>query len=66
MEKTPDHLEVVLRYFADFSPLQLRQLTALDELYKEWNAKVNVISRKDIGGLYEKHILHSLAIAAGI
>jgi 16S rRNA (guanine527-N7)-methyltransferase len=64
MEKTTDHLEVVLRYFADFSPGQLRQFAALEDLYKEWNAKVNVISRKDIGGLYEKHVLHSLAIAA--
>src|ERR1700743_1781145 len=64
MEKSPDQLEIVLRYFTEFSPVQLRQLAALDQLYKEWNAKINVISRKDIDGLYEKHILHSLAIAA--
>jgi 16S rRNA (guanine527-N7)-methyltransferase len=64
MEKTPAELEVVLQYFADFSPVQLQQFAALQELYAEWNAKINVISRKDIGSLYERHILHSLAIAA--
>jgi 16S rRNA (guanine527-N7)-methyltransferase len=64
MEKAPADLELVLHYFADFSPLQLQQLAALDAVYREWNEKINVISRKDIGGLYEKHVLHSLAIAA--
>jgi 16S rRNA (guanine527-N7)-methyltransferase len=64
MEKATGNLEIVLRYFADFSPVQLQQLAALNDLYKDWNAKINVISRKDIDGLYEKHILHSLAIAA--
>ena len=64
MEKTPAELEVVLQYFADFSPVQLQQLATLQDLYTEWNAKINVISRKDIGSLYERHILHSLAIAA--
>ncbi len=64
MEKTPAGLEVVLQYFADFTPGQIQQLSALDELYREWNAKINVISRKDIDSLYEKHVLHSLAIAA--
>jgi len=64
MEKTPAELEVVLQYFADFSPVQLQQFAALQDLYTEWNAKINVISRKDIGSLYERHILHSLAIAA--
>lgn len=43
--------------------LQLRQFTALYALYRDWNAKINVISRKDIDHLYEHHILHSLAIA---
>jgi 16S rRNA (guanine527-N7)-methyltransferase len=42
----------------------VQQLTALGHLYSEWNAKINVISRKDIDSLYEKHVLHSLAIAA--
>ncbi|GGB16034.1 16S rRNA (guanine(527)-N(7))-methyltransferase RsmG [Puia dinghuensis] len=64
MEKTPEGLEIVLQYFADFTPAQLEQLTALGHLYTEWNAKINVISRKDIDSLYEKHVLHSLAIAA--
>jgi 16S rRNA (guanine527-N7)-methyltransferase len=64
MEKAPQDLEIVLQYFADFSPAQLQQLTALDALYRDWNAKINLISRKDIGSLYEKHVLHSLAIAA--
>jgi 16S rRNA (guanine527-N7)-methyltransferase len=64
MEKAPAHLELVTHYFTDFSPAQLQQLAALEELYKDWNAKINVISRKDIDSLYEKHVLHSLAIAA--
>ena len=64
MEKTPAELEVVLQYFADFSPVQLQQLATLQDQYTDWNAKINVISRKDIGSLYERHILHSLAIAA--
>ena len=64
MEKTPGGLEVVLKYFTDFTPAQVQQFTALGELYPEWNAKINVISRKDIESLYEKHVLHSLAIAA--
>jgi len=64
MEKTTDHLELILRYFDDFTPRQLQQLAALEELYKDWNNKINVISRKDIDSLYEKHVLHSLAIAA--
>src|ERR1700743_3477295 len=64
MEKSPDQLEIVIRYFTEFSQVQLRQLDALDQLNKEWTASINVISRKVIDGLYEKHILHSLAIAA--
>jgi len=64
MEKTTEHLELILRYFDDFTPRQLQQLAALEELYKEWNNKINVISRKDIESLYEKHVLHSLSIAA--
>ena len=57
-------MEIILKYFSDFTPVQLKQFAALDGLYKEWNSKINVISRKDIDGLYEKHVLHSLAIAA--
>ena len=57
-------MEIILKYFSDFTSVQLQQFAALDGLYKEWNAKINVISRKDIDGLYEKHVLHSLSIAA--
>jgi len=64
MEKTPQGLELISKYFGDFSEKQLEQFAALGALYEEWNNQINVISRKDIGSLYEKHILHSLAIAA--
>ena len=64
MEKAPQNLEIVLQYFADFTPRQLEQLAALYELYRRENEKVNVVSRKDIDSLYEKHVLHSLSIAA--
>ncbi|UYQ93550.1 16S rRNA (guanine(527)-N(7))-methyltransferase RsmG [Chitinophaga horti] len=57
-------MDIVLKYFGDFSPVQLEQLKALDAVYREWNEKINVISRKDIDALYEKHVLHSLSIAA--
>lgn len=57
-------MELVLKYFSDFTPQQLQQLEGLGHLYKEWNEKINVISRKDIESLYEKHVLHSLGIAA--
>jgi 16S rRNA (guanine527-N7)-methyltransferase len=57
-------LSLIENYFTDFSAEQKEQLRALYPLYKEWNEKINVVSRKDIDALYEKHILHSLAIAA--
>lgn len=57
-------MDIVLKYFTDFSPAQVEQLKMLAPLYKEWNEKINVISRKDIDSLYERHVLHSLAIAA--
>jgi 16S rRNA (guanine527-N7)-methyltransferase len=57
-------MDILLKYFSDFSPAQVEQFKSLEGLYKEWNAKINVISRKDIDSLYEKHVLHSLAIAA--
>ena len=53
----------VEKYFKDLSDKQLSQFEALDALYHDWNAKINVISRKDIDNLYEHHVLHSLAIA---
>ena len=57
-------MDIILKYFSDFTPQQVEQFNALDGLYKDWNSKINVISRKDIEGLYEKHVLHSLSIAA--
>src|SRR5215213_252636 len=57
-------MDILLKYFSDFTPKQIEQYKALDGLYKEWNEKINVISRKDIDSLYEKHVLHSLSIAA--
>lgn len=57
-------MELVLKYFSEFTSQQSDQLKQLENLYKEWNEKINVISRKDIDSLYEKHILHSLSIAA--
>jgi 16S rRNA (guanine527-N7)-methyltransferase len=59
-----DIMDILLKYFSDFTPRQVEQFKALEGLYKEWNAKINVISRKDIDSLYEKHVLHSLSIAA--
>ena len=64
MEETTRGMEVVSRYFSDFTDEQIRQLGMLEKVYREWNAQINVISRKDIGSLYEKHVLHSLSIAA--
>ena len=64
MEKTEQKLELITKYFGDFTPVQLQQFSALDALYTDWNSKINVISRKDLDSLYEKHILHSLSIAA--
>lgn len=68
MSPAPDatHTGVALlqQYFTEFSPTQLAQLEQLGPLYKDWNEKINVISRKDIDSLYERHVLHSLSIAA--
>src|SRR6059058_6180801 len=57
-------MNTIEKYFSDFTPKQSEQFRALVPLYKDWNAKINVISRKDIDSLYEKHVLHSLSIAA--
>jgi len=59
-----EQMEIILKYFTEFTDQQLNQFKALESLYTEWNSKINVISRKDIDSLYEKHILHSLSIAA--
>ena len=55
-------MEIIEKYFADFTPKQKEQLNALLPLYKEWNEKINVISRKDIDNFYLHHVLHSLTI----
>ncbi len=55
--------DIILKYFPDLTAKQKAQYEALEELYKTWNAQINVISRKDIEELYERHILHSLGIA---
>ena len=55
--------EIIEKYFPQLTPEQQQQFAMLDGLYRDWNAKINVISRKDIDNLYEHHVLHSLAIA---
>lgn len=55
--------ELILKYFPELTEEQQWQFEMLDALYRDWNAKINVISRKDIDQLYEHHLLHSLAIA---
>jgi len=59
-----EQMKIILKYFSDFTEQQLNQFKALESLYKDWNSKINIISRKDIDGLYEKHVLHSLSVAA--
>ncbi len=59
-------MEEILKYFPDLSEEQILQLSALYDLYHDWNAKINVISRKDIDNLYEHHVLHSLSIAKAL
>lgn len=56
-------MELIKKYFKNLSPTQTEQFEQLDELYHDWNSKINVISRKDIDNLYEHHVLHSLGIA---
>lgn len=56
-------MKLLLKYFPDLTVQQIEQFKALEDLYKEWNAKINVVSRKDIDELYLRHVLHSLGIA---
>ncbi len=56
-------MQIISKYFPDLTAVQQKQIDALDALYRDWNSKINVISRKDIDNLYEHHVLHSLAIA---
>lgn len=56
-------MEIIKKYFGNLNNIQLAQLEELGELYKEWNAKINVVSRKDIDNIYAHHILHAMGIA---
>lgn len=56
-------MEEILRYFPSLSERQIERFAALKALYDEWNARINVISRKDMDNFYEHHVLHSLALA---
>ncbi len=62
--KTTMGLNTITKYFSDFTDVQMSQLEKMEELYRDWNSKINVISRKDIDNLYTRHVLHSLSIAA--
>jgi 16S rRNA (guanine527-N7)-methyltransferase len=57
------NFEIITKYFPNLTELQTNQFKQLYDLYVDWNSKINVVSRKDIESLYEKHVLHSLAIA---
>ena len=56
-------MELLLKYFPDLTQKQIQEFASLQKIYSEWNEKINVISRKDIENLFERHILHSLSIA---
>ncbi|HMW12899.1 MAG TPA: 16S rRNA (guanine(527)-N(7))-methyltransferase RsmG [Chitinophagales bacterium] len=56
-------MQIIKKYFPNLTPTQLHQLEQLLPLYREWNEKINVISRKDVANFYERHVLHSLSIA---
>lgn len=56
-------MQIILKYFPNLSKIQIKQFKLLEELYQDWNLKINVVSRKDIEELYLRHVLHSLAIA---
>lgn len=57
------NFDIIPKYFPNLTEIQTNQFKQLYELYADWNSKINVVSRKDIESLYEKHVLHSLAIA---
>lgn len=56
-------MKIIEKYFPDLTELQISQFSQLEELYKDWNVQINVVSRKDIDELYLRHVLHSLGIA---
>jgi 16S rRNA (guanine527-N7)-methyltransferase len=64
METTPVSWELILKYFSGLSDKQKEQFQNLYPLYEDWNAKINVVSRKEFHLFYERHVLHSLSIAA--
>lgn len=55
-------MEIILKYFSGLTDIQIEAFKKLKYLYSDWNSKINVISRKDIDELYERHVLHSLAL----
>ena len=57
-------MDILLKYFPHLTEHQIVQFQKLAPLYNDWNSKINVISRKDLDSLYERHVLHSLSIAA--
>lgn len=59
-------MDIISKYFPELSDTQRNMFAILDGLYRDWNSKINVISRKDIDNLYEHHVLHSLAIAKAV
>ncbi len=59
-------MDIILKYFKNLSETQIEQFSKLQDIYADWNSKINVVSRKDIDNIYERHILHSLAIAKTI
>jgi len=56
-------MDLIKKYFPEITKYQMEKIDAMESIYKDWNEKINVISRKDIDSLYEKHVLHSLGIA---
>lgn len=56
-------MQLILKYFPNLTKTQIKQFKALEDLYQDWNLKINVVSRKDIDELYLRHVLHSLGIA---
>lgn len=59
-------MQTIRKYFPELTPLQVKRFEMLDPLYRDWNSKINVISRKDMDSLYEHHVLHSLSIGKAV
>ena len=56
-------MNIILEEFPDLNDVQIEQFSKLKKIYNDWNNKINIISRKDIDNIYERHVLHSLVIA---